>query len=189
MWQRVDFGNFAEVGVDPAGARQSVASVDVHGTGAADAWRGNRGALTHRVGSLPGSRGSGGRQHAQAMRRRPPPFPPLLPRTEALKAGDPKPAVKPGAALRLEGARPGWHCWSAVRRRPPPFPPLLPRTEALKAGDPNPAVKPGAALRLEGARPGALLALEGPQVLAPRSRSAERKNSLFCVFLFKVTVT
>lgn len=142
MWQRVDFGNFAEVGVDPAGARQSVASVDVHGTGAADAWRGNRGALTHRVGSLPGSRGSGGRQHAQAMRRRPPPFPPLLPRTEALKAGDPKPAVKPGAALRLEGARPG-----------------------------------------------ALLALEGPQVLAPRSRSAERKNSLFCVFLFKVTVT
>ena len=41
MWQRVDFGNFAEVGVDPAGARQSVASVDVHGTGAADAWRGN----------------------------------------------------------------------------------------------------------------------------------------------------
>lgn len=142
MWQRVDFGNFAEVGVDPAGARQSVASVDVHGTGAADAWRGNRGALTHRVGSLPGSRGSGGRQHAQAM-----------------------------------------------RRRPPPFPPLLPRTEALKAGDPNPAVKPGAALRLEGARPGALLALEGPQVLAPRSRSAERKNSLFCVFLFKVTVT
>lgn len=142
MWQRVDFGNFAEVGVDPAGARQSVASVDVHGTGAADAWRGNRGALTHRVGSLPGSRGSGGRQHAQAMRRRPPPFPPLLPRTEALKAADPKPAVKPGAALRLEGARPG-----------------------------------------------ALLALEGPQVLAPRSRSAERKNSLFCVFLFKVTVT
>ena len=60
MWQRVDFGNFAEVGVDPAGARKSVASIDVHGTGAADAWRGNRGAPTHCVSSLPGSSGSGG---------------------------------------------------------------------------------------------------------------------------------
>lgn len=37
MRQRVDFGDFAEVGVDPAGASQSVASVDVHGTGATDA--------------------------------------------------------------------------------------------------------------------------------------------------------
>ena len=39
VWQRVDFGHFVEVGVDPAGTRQSVASIDVHGTGAADAWR------------------------------------------------------------------------------------------------------------------------------------------------------
>ena len=38
MWQRVDFGNFAEAGVDTVGACKRVASVDVHGTGTADAF-------------------------------------------------------------------------------------------------------------------------------------------------------
>lgn len=37
MWKRVDFGDFAEVGVNPAGASQSVASVDVHRARATDA--------------------------------------------------------------------------------------------------------------------------------------------------------
>lgn len=36
MRKRVDFGDFVEVGVDPSGASQSVTSVDVHGTRAAD---------------------------------------------------------------------------------------------------------------------------------------------------------
>ena len=35
----------------------------------------------------------------------------------------------------------------------------------------------------------ALPAPEGPPTLAPRSMSSERKNSLFCVCVFKVTVT
>lgn len=37
MWKRVDFGNFVEVDVNPSGTSESVASIDVHGTGAADA--------------------------------------------------------------------------------------------------------------------------------------------------------